>query len=217
MSGFVVTRETWSRFKKSMPGYLFKQATVDPLNKENKADQEELALIAEFAAAPDMKRKEGQMTKDGADYFFIARPISIDKKGCLECHGDPNDAPKDQVDIYGTENGYNWKMNDTVAAFVVYIPVAQALAEAKRGAFTLILIGAGTMVLMLIILGIFINKSIVTPIVNLSRRTDEISLGKDLERKVEITSKDEIGVLAQAIERLRVSLVKILRKNLTSS
>jgi HAMP domain-containing protein len=211
MSGFVSARGTFEIFKKSFPGYTFKQATLDPLNPSSKADQNEIEFIKTFDQNPTLKSSEGQITKNGADFFYFAQPVKINSKGCLKCHGDPYDAPKDQIEIYGTETGYNWKMDDTVAAFVVYIPTADAIAAAKKLSFTLILVGAAGIIVILLILWFFLDRSVVLPITKLSQRTDSFSLGEDLDEPITGKSNDEIGTLAQAIERLRISLVKLLK------
>ena len=46
MSGFAFTRGIWDEFVKELPDYRFKQATIDPLYPPNKADKDELAIIA---------------------------------------------------------------------------------------------------------------------------------------------------------------------------
>ena len=211
MSGFVSARGTFELFHKSYPGYIFKQATLDPLNISNKADAEERVLIDRFKKDPNLKSLEGQLVKNGEEAFYFAQPIKIDSKGCLNCHGNPNNAPKDQIEIYGTEGGYNWKMNDTVAAFVIYIPTAAAIAAAKNLSLTLVLIGAAGIILMLAVIWFFLDRSVVLPIVHLAKRTENFSLGENLDDPIETKSKDEIGTLAHAIERLRISLVKLLK------
>lgn len=211
MSGFVSARGTFEIFKESSPDYTFKQATLDPLNSSNRADQNEVELINNFSQNPALKSSEGRITKDGADVFYFAQPIKVSSKNCLNCHGDPYDAPKDQVEIYGTETGYNWKMNDTVAAFVVYIPTQTAIASAKKLSFTLIMVGAAGITLILLILWFFLDRSVVLPITKLAQRTESFSLGEDLDEPIIGNSNDEIGTLAQAIERLRISLVKLLQ------
>ena len=212
MSGFVTARGTFEIFNKSYPGYIFKQATIDPLNPYNKADQDERKMIDEFRRNPGMKSSEGHLVKNGEEVFYFAQPISIDSKGCLTCHGNPADAPKDQLEIYGSDNGYNWKMNDTVAAFVIYIPTAAAIAAAKNLSVTLMLIGAGGIILILLIIWVFLDRTVVLPIVQLAKRTENFSLGENLDEPIETRSKDEIGALAHAIERLRISLSKLLKR-----
>jgi len=211
MSGFVVARGTFEIFKKSSPEYTFKQATLDPLNASNKADQDEVKFIENFDRNPGLKSSEGRITKNGVDLFYFAQPIKVSSQGCLNCHGDPADAPKDQVEIYGTETGYNWKMGATVAAFVVYIPTAAAMAAAKHLSLTLVSVGAVGIILVLLIFWFFLDKSIVLPITNLAQRTDSFSLGEHLDEPIIGKSNDEIGTLSTAIERLRISLVKLLK------
>ena len=211
MSGFVTARGTFELFKESSPEYIFKQATLDPLNPANRADQDEAELIKKFDQTPALKSSEGIISKNGIDVFYFAQPIKVGSSGCLTCHGDPYDAPKDQVEIYGTETGYNWKLNDTVAAFVVYIPTESAIAAAKKLSFTLVMIGAGGIFVILLILWFFLDRSVVLPIVQLAQRTESFSLGENLDDPIIGKSKDEIGTLAQAIERLRISLVKLLQ------
>lgn len=212
MSGFVLTRGTFDIFKKNLTGYDFKQATLDPLYPPNKADAWETGLIAMFAKQPGLKTHEGTMERDGKTFFYLARPIKVEGKDCLHCHGDVNDAPKDQVEIYGSANGYNWKDGDTVAAYVVYVSVEEALANARKGAITLYLIGAGCLLVALIGIWLFMDRFVVNPIVRLSIKAEEISLGKNLEEGVGIKQNDEIGALASAIERLRMSMVRILKR-----
>ncbi|WP_029916045.1 c-type heme family protein [Pelobacter seleniigenes] len=211
MSGFVSARGTFEIFHKSYPGYIFKQATLDPLNPYNKADPNEVELIKNFQANPALKSSEGHIVKDGTEVFYFAQPIKVDSKNCLHCHGNPADAPKDQIEIYGANAGYHWTMNDTVAAFVIYIPTTAAIAAAKKLSQTLVLIGAGGIILVLAILWVFLDRSVVLPIVNLAERTEHFSLGENLTEPIQRRTKDEIGTLASAIERLRISLVKLLK------
>lgn len=212
MSGFVLTRGTFDNFKKNLKGYDFKQATINPLYPPNKADQWETELIESFKKQPELKSSEGTMRKGGETYFYLAKPITVEGKSCLRCHGNPNEAPKDQVEIYGTKNGYNWKNGETVAAYVVYISVEEALANARKGAITLCLIGAGCLLIALLGIWVFMDRFVVNPIVRLSSKAEEISLGKNLETPVDIKQNDEIGALANAIERLRMSMVRVLKR-----
>ena len=78
----------------------------------------------------------------------------------------------------------------------------------------LILFGIGTGCLLVALFGVwwFLDHSVVQPIVSLSNRTVDISLGKSIEEGIVAKSKDEVGSLAQAIERLRVSIVKMMRR-----
>jgi hypothetical protein len=51
--------------------------------------------------------------------------------------------------------------------------------------------------------------------VDLSRRTESISMGKGLEERVAAAGSGEIADLAHGIERLRVSVAKLLKRSAT--
>jgi hypothetical protein len=211
MSTFNITREIYENFSKKLPGYNFKMATLNPLQPANKADKDEILLISELDRTQSLARKEGSITKGGVEYYYLAEPVKVETS-CLLCHGDPQQAPKDLVDIYGTDHGYQWEVGKVSSALIVYIPIKQAMKTAWENASMLFGIGTGCLLIALLGTWIFLDRSVVTPIVLLSNRTVDISLGKNIEEGIVSKSKDEVGSLAQAIERLRVSIVKMLRR-----
>lgn len=211
MSGFVMTRGVWEIFEKRFPGYKFKQATLDPLYPPNKADIEETKLIAEFDADRKMKNSEGKMTKNGKHFYYFAKPVQVEDK-CLRCHGTPEEAPKDQIEIYGTESGYDWRKGQIVSTAIVYVPMDAAMVAAKKSATTLFAMGTAGIVLLMAVIWLFLSGGIVTPLAKLEAKTRQISLGKELDEDIGIHSKDEIGDLAKAIDRLRISTAKLLKR-----
>ncbi len=212
MSGFVATRKTFDYFTNTMPGFVLKYASTNPLLESNRADNNELKMIKSFKTTPSMKEMQGTMTKNGIDFFYHAIPMKVDNKKCLNCHGDPADAPKDQVEIYGSTQGYNWKMGEIASTLVIYIPISGAIAQAKQSALILLGIGAGGLLFTMFFIGIWLEKGVVEPLEKLNERTGEISLGKNLDQPVPIKSKDEIGSLARAIDRLRISVARMLTR-----
>ncbi len=212
MSGFVVSRGVWDIFKEKNSGYHFKQASLDPLYLANKADQEEVKMINTLQTRPDAHSLQGTMIREGERFFYMAYPIKVSDKSCLRCHGNPMDAPKDQIEIYGTENGYNWKYGEIVSAYVIYVSIQDAVNAAKRTAGILFLIGIGCFFLSLLAIGFFLDRSVIGPIEYLSDRTEEISEGRNLEEKFIYKGNDEIGVLARAIEHLRQTMIRKMKK-----
>ncbi len=212
MSGFVITRGTWEKFHKLMPDYRFKQATIDPLWPSNKADTDELEIIRFFQENPDDKNKEGLLNKNGEQFYYFAEPKNVSDQGCLRCHGDPLDAPKDQIMIYGSENGYNWKLGEIVSIFIVYVPIENALAAATKKTQMIVGFGAGCVVFILLLIWIFMNSRVVVPIMQLSKRAEEISLGENLAESLQVKNKNEIGILTESIDRLRISMLTLLER-----
>lgn len=209
MSGFAMTRGLWDNFQQKFPDYLFKQATIDPLYPPNKADAQELKLINEFDHNKKLTQKEGIIEKSDGKFFFFAQPISVEKS-CLRCHGDPKVAPKDIVELYGTEHGYGWQAGKTVSSYIIYVPIQKAIDSAKKSAMTLFAFGLVGIVIISLVIWFFVEKRIVSPIKMLEQRASEISVGKNLKEKIILMSKDEIGTLGLAIERMRVSVVKLM-------
>lgn len=94
-------------------------------------------------------------------------------------------------------NNYGW-------ALVLQQQEGEVFADYNRTQeFALILL-ASTVVLVLIIAW-FAARAIVTPIMKLTDAAERMSLG-ELNVKIDIKSKDEIGLLAQAIGRMQTSL-----------
>jgi hypothetical protein len=69
---------------------------------------------------------------EGAKNYYIARPMPVGKASCLECHTSPETAPPKQVELYGREGGYGWKLGEIVGAQIVYVPATQAFRSDPR-------------------------------------------------------------------------------------
>ena len=212
MSKFVVSRMEFEIFQETLEGYLFKQATLDPLWPDNKADGDEKKVIAYFEANPKSTEQQGVMEKNGDNFFYTARPIRIEKAFCLTCHGDPADAPGDQRDIYGTENGYNWSMGETVGTSIIYISISKAMDDAKQSALKIFTVGIVCLLVTIICIWVFLDRSVVAPIIQLSASAKDISIGKNLCDSIHTESNDEIGGLANSIDRMRISVNKLLKR-----
>lgn len=212
MSGAVITRMVWDQLDKKLPGYQFKQAAVDPRWPPNKADDQEVSIIQGFRADAELKTQEGMLTRKGEPYYYFATRRNA-AKGCLQCHSDPATAPKDQVEIYGAERGYGWKEGDVAAAFVVYVPLGAALAEARTSALKLLAVAGVGLLIALAAIWLLLDRGVVRPITELSGRAEAISMGRGLEEKVTTAATGEIATLAAGLERLRVTIAKVLKRS----
>ncbi|MCJ7640750.1 MAG: methyl-accepting chemotaxis protein [Desulfobacterales bacterium] len=109
-----------------------------------------------------------------------------------------------------TDEGLRAKDNKSIASIEdlsVKIADEAALAEQNaRSALTWVSLLAFGLVLLVEAIGFyFLAKSFTRPIVELKDRAVEIGEGK-LNAKIDIKSRDEIGVLAEAVDRTRESL-----------
>jgi hypothetical protein len=94
----------------------------------------------------------------GGRFEYMAIPIRITNEGCLACHSTPDAAPKLMTDSYGRDSGFDWHLNDVVAAQVVSVPVAiaQQRADTLFGNVVTILIGAFVLTMLLVNAAIYI-------------------------------------------------------------
>lgn len=107
--------------------FVYKEASDNPTNASNKADEFEEGLLKRFReGGKDLTELSDVRERAGRREFYIARPMAVADRKCLDCHTTPDVAPPKQVEIYGSTGGYGWKLGDVVAAQVVYVPVSEA-------------------------------------------------------------------------------------------
>jgi protein-histidine pros-kinase len=115
------------------------------------------------------------------------------------------------LDLYGTANGFGWKLNDVVAVQVITVPLRVAIEQANK---TLILyLGglAGVFLVVIVLLNILLTTLIVRPVRRMSVVADEISTGNMEAPEIAPTGRDEIASLATSFNRMRRSLEKALK------
>ncbi len=119
------------RAKDNLPPVYFKLASNNPRNEINRADAQESALLKQMNT--DVLNKYQEVIKDamGQVFLYIALPTKPVKKGCLRCHGDPQDAPKEMVEKYPKANGYYEKIGDIRALISIRIPLKSYIADGQ--------------------------------------------------------------------------------------
>jgi HAMP domain-containing protein len=185
--------------------FFYKEATLNPTNLRDKADKFESTVVEQFRQQPNLKELSGFRSFAGGDIFYVARPIPVSKQSCLRCHSTPEAAPKSQLTTYGRDNGFNWKLNEIVGAKIVSVPSSKVLADARRLQILVIGILAVGFLIALVILNLFLRFSIIKPIMEMSQWSKQVSTG-NMHAEFEHPAKDEIGILANSVNRLKVSL-----------
>jgi protein-histidine pros-kinase len=81
--------------------------------------------------------------------LFLARAIKVNNVSCLECHSTADKAPAEMIKLYGSANGFGWRMNDIIGAQIVSVPMAVPvqMAESLFGTLVLWLAGAFAVIL----------------------------------------------------------------------
>ncbi len=203
--------EIFNNLRESNPEYTYKEATLNPTNPRDRTVDWEADVVNAFRADEKLKEVIGEREGPLGRSLHLARPIKITDAGCLSCHTTPELAPVSVVKAYGTNNGYGWKLNETVGAQIVTVPMAVPIAMAKKAFQTLLATLVGVFVFILVFLNILLWFVVIRPIKRLSRMADAVSTGDLDVPAVPVKGHDEVSVLAGSFNRMRISLSKALK------
>lgn len=193
------------RQKSEYQNFLYKEATLNPTNPRDQADQFETAITQQFQNNPQLQEQTGFRTVDQEKFYYIARPLAIKKASCLQCHDTPAKAPANLVSTYGSENGFGWKLNEIVASQIVSVPASNVYQAARKLKLIILGIVGAIFLVAIALINLFLKKSIIQPVSNMAILSNKISTG-ELDLKFNHNSKDEIGSLAKSLNRMIQSL-----------
>jgi C4-dicarboxylate-specific signal transduction histidine kinase len=100
--------------------------------------------------------------------------------------------------------GYAVRMRNKPWRYVLVTPQSTFDAQIYGLQMIVLIISLGSAILAAV-LGISIGRTISNPLLQLARVADRMSLG-DLEAKIDVSRKDEIGLLAESLSRMQASL-----------
>lgn len=184
--------------------FAYKDAMLDPTNLKHKADSFETQLIENFKHQPGLKQTSGFLPGFEKKLFYITRPLIITNQTCLQCHSTPDQAPKSQIRDYGSEHGFNWKLNEVLGAKVIYVPAEKVFADGRRIFLIVMGIVLGIFALVLAIINVLLKTTVIQRIKNIARTAQKVSLG-DMDATFKENSNDEIGTLATSFDRMKTS------------
>jgi HAMP domain-containing protein len=203
------------RKNKEYGNFIYKDATLNPTNLRDKTDDFEAKIVEQFRQNPSLKDDSGFRTISGEKLFYSARPFVIQDKSCLRCHTTPELAPKSQIVTYGKEGGYGWKLNEIVAAQMVYIPAEDILKSANQSLMIVLGVVGVIFTAIVLIMNQLLKKVVLQRIKTIATVAEKVSVG-DMNANFAKQSKDEIGDLAEAFNRMKYSLeiaLNMLNKN----
>lgn len=202
--------EIMNQLRKTYPDFSYKEATLNPTNPRDRAVEWETDVVNEFRNHPDRKELSGIRDTPSGKSMYLARPLTIKDAKCLVCHTTPAEAPPAMVKIYGPSNGFGWKLNETVGAQIVSVPMALPIENANQAFKTFLASLAAVFVVLFIILNLMLSFLIVRPITRMSAVADKISVGETDIEELSEAGDDEVALLAKSFNRMRRSLEKAI-------
>ncbi|MEM9486594.1 MAG: DUF3365 domain-containing protein [Cyanobacteria bacterium P01_F01_bin.116] len=212
-------REVFEGFREAAPyeDFLYKEATLNPTNPKDQADDFETQIVNKFRENAELDEIKGYRNIDGTKRLYISRPLTVEKESCLQCHGNPSAAPKSMIATYGDKNGFGWQLGETVAAQTIYIPSHQVFTEGNRYLFLVVAIFSGVFAVVIGVINRLLRTTVVNPLGQLNKLIRDISLGHrvTLPSNVDETTSlsrlaarpDEAGQLARAFEHMANEVV----------
>ena len=136
LSGSFIAREIHEyynnyRRNNNMSEFYYKMAAINPRNKINTANEFEKKLIEDFKNG--RQKKFSKIIKEnGKEYLYCAIPFLPNQHNCMRCHGSPEVAPKELIEIYGDKDGFYEKVGDIRAITSIRVSLDSELAEASK-------------------------------------------------------------------------------------
>jgi HAMP domain-containing protein len=191
--------------------FFYKEATLNPTNLRDKADDFEARLVEQFRQGGNSEEMSGFRSTPAGDLYYIARPIQISQASCLECHSTPDVAPVSMIERYGAENGFGWAMDEIVGAQMISVPASTVLRSARQSMVLILGIFVLVFALAILMVNLWLKRYVVKPLNRMAMTAEAVSMG-DTEAEFTVTSKDEVGKLAEAFNRMRLSLQMAMQR-----
>ena len=198
--------QNFNRLRKTHPEFIYKEAALNPTNPRNRAVDWESDIIQQFRNNVELKEIIGERNTPTGPSLFLARPMQINDADCLICHSTLDEAPEPLKTLYGTANGYGWKLNEIVGSQIVSVPLSVPLSNANYVFNVFIISLASIFVLIFVIINILLRIFVIRPVHRITVIADEISKSGSSKGEFQIKGNDDIAKLSQSFNRMRRSL-----------
>lgn len=198
--------QNFNSLTEQYPEFFYKEATLNPTNLAHKASDWQEDIIEHFKRYPDEHKLVGERETPTGRSLYLSQPMRIQSEGCLTCHSHPGNAPQSMIDLYGSQNGFGWKLNEVIGAQIVSVPMTLPLARAHKNLMAFLIALAGVFIMVAIVLNILLSRMVIKPITSIATQADAVSLGKTDIEEFELKGSDELVKLSKAFNRMHRSL-----------
>ena len=187
---------------------------LNPNNPQDRATDWEADIINDFRSHPDKQEISLVRATATGPMLELARPL-VNKAACLECHNTAATAPASMVALYGTENGFGWKLNETIGAQIFSVPMSIAESKVWRNMGIFVGITSAIFLVLLVLLNVLLNRYVIGPVRRMAKTAEAVSMGDSSMPEFEYPGADEVASLSRSFNRMRRSLdsaMKMLEK-----
>lgn len=202
---------TFHTFRETYPQFFYKEAALNPTNPADKATDWERELIERLRANPSLDKDVSIRPTEAGLQYTATYPLVIRNQNCLACHTTPEMAPASMVALYGPKNGFGWKLNETIGAQIISVPMAIADAKVWRNLGLFVGISSAIFLVLLILLNILLNRYVISPVKRMAMTAEAASMGNASVPEFDYRGGDEIASLSRSFNRMRRSLDSALQ------
>jgi protein-histidine pros-kinase len=204
--------EQFNELRKKHPDYSYKEATLNPTNPRNRAADWEADVVNMFRNSPATCRSDrrARHARGAARSTCRGRSRSrTSRASTATARSKPR--PKTMLDLYGNANGFGWKMEEVIGAQIVSVPMTVPIERARSTFRTFMGSLAAVFVAIFVLLNLMLYTMVIRRVTHLAGIADQVSLGNLDAGEFKAHSKDEIGVLTEAMGRMKASLVQAMK------
>jgi HAMP domain-containing protein len=199
-------QRNFKQLQDAYPGLMYREAALNPTNLVDRASDWEADIIRAFREDPERQEVVSERDTPTGLFLHLARPITVRTQACLSCHDSSYDAPQALTRTYGTTNGFGWKLNETIGAQILSIPMALPLKAARDAFVTSMIVMLLLAAIVFLVVNLLLHYLVLVPVTRVSALAEAVSLGDESHEPYIKPGKDEISSLSVAFNRMRESL-----------
>ena len=208
MSSSYISRVIMDRFQQKLPSFYYRRVAINARNKDFEANPLEQKIISYFNDNPGENDWRG-IVKSGKKHMFMRfRPVRF-TQSCFRCHGEPADAPKKIIELYGSKHGFN-RIPDVVSGVVsIAVPVNVGLMPIIEVGWKVFCTTFISVLFLYAIIWVFFNRLVIADLrglLEIFRENLRDKHGKYLYEQAK--TKDEFSELATSIQMVARHLQK---------
>jgi HAMP domain-containing protein len=193
-------------FREIYPQFFYKEAALNPTNPADVARDWERELIETLRNRPELDKNVAFRSGESGLQYTVTYPLIIKNENCLACHSTPERAPPSMVALYGNKNGFGWKVNETIGAQIISVPMSAAEASVWRNLALFVGISSMIFFVLLLLVNALLGRYVIGPVKRMARTAEAVSMGNASIAEFDYAGSDEVGSLSRSFNRMRRSL-----------
>jgi PAS domain S-box-containing protein len=187
--------------------YYYKECALHARSPENEATDYEIEFLNTLKENEQIKLNSELRMINDRPFLVLLRRGTTPKEVCLRCHGNPSDAPKKLIELYGVERSFNQNLQDLIYAISIRIPLEKAYETARHSTIQISGILLILLTLLFMIQHLFFKKYCFTPLSKLQEKATLIASDREhLGEECDIPSGKELENVTIAFNSMSKNL-----------